>query len=281
MAFRDATAALDALSDTVDEYSTLMAYTNASSPDLQDDVTQYLRTARDELWQLHDDLKDLGDANDKQKFNMLIDDYTSIFSTIVSFKIDNISQYSLSDDFKLSTEQLRAAPVVPPVSADQLHPKSVRFKDGLIESSPPVLFKPYKDNGAEEEENVIKPYKDSLFSTIENDDDPELNNPTIDMSNSQIFIHNQHQFDHQDSRLDELHNSIKQQKQLSININNEVTDQFVILNDLESGITNSSNRLARANNNLHKYREALKKRGDWMCIIILIIVLLFILIFIK
>lgn len=280
MAFKDTTTAIDALRDAVDEYCTLTVYTNSSSEDLKNDVIDYLRTARDELWQLHDDLIDIGDDNNYNRFNLLVDDYMLIFKTIVSYKIDDISLYSLSDDLKLFKQKEPIPPTsLSPISMDQLQPKSVRFKNNLVEASPSALFKPYKDN--DQEENDIKPYKDSLFSTLDNIDDSELDNPTIDMSNSQIFIHNQHQFDSQDTRLDELHNSVKQQKQLSMNINNEVTHQFVILNDLENGITHSSNRLVRANNNLSKYREALKKRGDWMCIIILIVVLLFILIFIK
>lgn len=138
--------------------------------------------------------------------------------------------------------------------------KSVRFKDNIIESSPPVRFKPYKDT-----------VEDFIDSSI----DADLDNPSIDMSNKQIFIHNQNQFDYQDTQLENLHGSIRQQKQISQTINTELSEQFVILDDLESGIDMSNSRIIRANNRLTRYRNELKKRGDWMCIIILTAILLF------
>lgn len=169
--------------------------------------------------------------------------------------------------------------------------KSVRFKQKLIESAPPKLFKPYKDNIDEEfdihdngqnnnSSDINGRYKDSLFETLD-PDNSEIDNPPIDLSDRQIFIHNQQQFVHQDDRLDELHNSIKQQREISMHINRETSDQFVLLNDLERGIENSNSRLIRSTNKLQQYREALKKRGDWMCIIILTFVLLVLLIFLK
>lgn len=171
--------------------------------------------------------------------------------------------------------------------------KSVRFKQNLIESSPPKLFKPYRDNidaeldlqsddlyNNNKSESNPSGYKDTLFETM-NPDTSELDNPPIDLSNKQIFIHNQQQFVHQDDRLDELHNSIKQQREISMHINRETSSQFVLLNDLERGIESSNSRLIRSNNKLQQYREALKKRGDWMCIIILTFVLLVLLVILK
>lgn len=202
---------------------------------------------------------------------------------------DNIEQPNESDEEEGVTITASADPM-----ASMQQNKSVRFKQKLIESSPPKLFKPYKDDIDEEldihndnQNNKINDggngngrYKDSLFETMD-PDSSEIDNPPIDLSNRQIFIHNQQQFSHQDDRLDELHNSIKQQREISMHINRETSDQFVLLNDLERGIESSNSRLIRSTNKLQQYRDALKKRGDWMCIIILTFVLLVLLVLLK
>lgn len=143
--------------------------------------------------------------------------------------------------------------------------KSVRFKDDIVEASPPVRFKPYRDT------------VDEFMDDNDNGDDSGLDNPAIDMSNKQIFIHNQNQFMYQDDQLDQLHGSVRQQREMSKTINTELSEQFVIMDDLEAGLDASNARLIHSNNRLTKYRNALKKRGDWMCILILLFILLFLL----
>lgn len=304
------------MQDIIDDQSTLAASNvngNDSGHPLQIEsdtvveIRHLLASSYDKFMQLHTDI--LAGFKDKKsdtslptKFNNLVSKYNNLFKILSSdsiFKgqLGNITPYQLPKDLTLSPIDSYKDDViitdgnsVPSTSSSLTqHNKSVRFKQNLIENSPTRPFKPYKDDieVAEDDNNhnqsisPINTYKDSLFETINQDNSSDIDNPTIDLSNKQIFIHNQQQFDHQDNRLDQLHTSIKQQREISMHINRETTDQFVLLNDLENGIESSNNRLIRSNNKLTQYREALKKRGDWMCIIILTFVLLFLLIVIK
>jgi hypothetical protein len=292
---------LNELQDACDEFYTLSEYTETDLTDLTDSQSQilhFLQSSYNKITELHVYLLSLSKikASDITQFNNLIDKYRIIYQSLQSNNAidkDTIIDYQLldnditiinkPDEFKSTNTLIESSTKL------TTNPKSVRFKNNIVESSPSVLYTPYKDNIDDEltTSKSLKPYKDSLFETsevgdINNDDNSsEIDNPTIDMSNKQIFIHNQHQFDYQDNELDHLHSSIKQQRQISMHINTEVSDQFVILNDLEQQVDSSNNRLIRSNNKLQKYRKMLKKRGDWMCILILIFVLLFILIFIK
>lgn len=202
-------------------------------------------------------------------------------------------------------------PIIPPQSSSSL--KSVRFKQNLVELSPTMPFAPYKDiifeneDGGELIDTAGKKstgryrdnddddddddkddasstiQKDALFQTTRATDDSnnDIDNPTIDMSNRQIFIHNQQQFEHHDRHLDQLHKSVKQQRHIALTINGEVSDQFELLNDLEGNIDRSNTRLIQSTSKIQQYREALRKRTDWMLIIILTCLLLFLLLVLK
>ena len=203
-------------------------------------------------------------------------------------------------------------PIIPPQSSSSL--KSVRFKQNLVELSPTMPFAPYKDIIVENEDEYggelidtagkkstgryrdndddddddkddasSTVQKDALFQTTRATDDSnnDIDNPTIDMSNRQIFIHNQQQFEHHDRHLDQLHKSVKQQRHIALTINGEVSDQFELLNDLEGNIDRSNTRLIQSTSKIQQYREALRKRTDWMLIIILTCLLLFLLLVLK
>jgi hypothetical protein len=197
-------------------------------------------------------------------------------------------------------------PIIPPQSSSSL--KSVRFKQNLVELSPTMPFAPYKDTIVEDDDEYegelidtaskkstgryrdddkddasSTVQKDALFQTTRATDDSnnDIDNPTIDMSNRQIFIHNQQQFEHHDRHLDQLHKSVKQQRHIALTINGEVSDQFELLNDLESSVDRSNTRLIQSTSKIQQYREALRKRTDWMLIIILTCLLLFLLLVLK
>ena len=200
-------------------------------------------------------------------------------------------------------------PIIPPQSSSSL--KSVRFKQNLVELSPTMPFAPYKDIIVEDEDEgelidtaskkstgryrddddddddkddaSSTVQKDALFQTTRATDDSnnDIDNPTIDMSKRQIFIHNQQQFEHHDRHLDQLHKSVKQQRHIALTINGEVSDQFELLNDLEGNIDRSNTRLIQSTSKIQQYREALRKRTDWMLIIILTCLLLFLLLVLK
>lgn len=244
--------------DLADEMLTLTQYGGSVDSDKIEQILDECRSVYDTIINIRD-MVEL--EEDMITFNTLLDSYIGVWEDLHdSMKLNEINQFELSDADKVYPKM---KPIDSPVVEVEHLSKSVRFKDNIIESSPPVRFKPYKD---------------SVDEFVEGISDTDLDNPQIDMSNAQIFIHNQNQFEYQDAQLENLHSTIRQQKHISQTINTELSEQFVILDDLESGIDESSTRLERANNRLTHYRNALKKRGDWMCIFILTVILLFLLI---
>ena len=219
------------------------------------------------------------------------------------------SAIPLHTESKLIAPPPPPPPIIPPQSSSSL--KSVRFKQNLVELSPTMPFAPYKDIIVEDEDEgelidtagkkstgryrdnddddddkddaSSTVQKDALFQTTRATDDSnnDIDNPTIDMSNRQIFIHNQQQFEQHDRHLDQLHKSVKQQRHIALSINGEVSDQFELLNDLEGNIDHSNTRLIQSTSKIQQYREALRKRTDWMLIIILTCLLLFLLLVLK
>ena len=219
------------------------------------------------------------------------------------------SAIPLHTESKLIAPPPPPPPIIPPQSSSSL--KSVRFKQNLVELSPTMPFAPYKDIIVEDEDEgelidtagkkstgryrdnddddddkddaSSTVQKDALFQTTRATDDSnnDIDNPTIDMSNRQIFIHNQQQFEQHDRHLDQLHKSVKQQRHIALSINGEVSDQFELLNDLEGNIDRSNTRLIQSTSKIQQYREALRKRTDWMLIIILTCLLLFLLLVLK
>lgn len=283
---------LSQLEDIIEDYSTLSHYTDDHTDNnIVNEINSNLKYIHDSIIRLSNDINLQNNDIDIKSLNSIISKYKNLLDflkfdkSIVISKID-FHIFQLPENLTVNKPKTEKIPIVAQLEDNS---KSVRFKQNLIESSPPKLFKPYKDNiddvlktenGSENENIGSNYYKDSLFETI-NKDTSDIDNPTIDLSNKQIFIHNQQQFDFQDSQIDQLHNSVKQQHQISININDEISDQFVLLNDLENNIEASNNRLINSTNKLQRYRQALKKRGDWMCIMILIFILLFLLIIVK
>lgn len=272
------------LQDILDDYVTLSStnYDDNDDDDTVSELTNILQLTYNDFKNLHDlildNLNNFYDDLVIDNFNSLSRKYSNLFENLSNyFNSNNNNNVTKLFNYKLPNDFIIPKPIKsnmyfddPPSISESSKSDSnnnnthtnkfVRFKQDLIESSPDKLFKPYKDN---------------IDEDLDLDD-----NPKIDLSNKQIFIHNQQQFPHQDNQLNQLHNSIKQQREISIHINRETNDQSMLLNDLESGIDFSNNRLVNSTNKLKKYREALKKRGDWMCILILTFILLFLLLII-
>lgn len=165
-----------------------------------------------------------------------------------------------------------------------LHKKSVRFKDHLIDgvSDKPLdtNLRPYRDH-VEKYGQVGKNRKADSDNLRYHDEPIVDDDNSMSMSDRDVFIANQQQMLEQNRSLDHLSDSVQRQHEMSLQINDEVNDHMVLLDDLENGIDRTSARLMRGTRNIKKFREALRERGDWCTILILVIVLLFLLIVLK
>lgn len=138
--------------------------------------------------------------------------------------------------------------------------KSVRFKDESEEDLRNELmgtraFKPYKDDETSGDDNSVD----------------ELNN-------HQMFAKHQQQILEQDQDLDVLHDSVKLQKHMGHNINDEIDSHLIMLNDLERGVDNSHVNLNRTNNRLTDFRTKVQENGSLITIVTLTVILILLLV---
>lgn len=146
--------------------------------------------------------------------------------------------------------------------------KSVRFKDESEEDLRNELmgtrsFKPYRDDETQ----------------MDIEADSSSNGDSIDdMNNHQMFAKHQQQLLDQDQDLDVLHDSVKLQKNMGQNINEEIDSHLIMLNDLESGVDNSQVRLTSTNNRLSDFRTKVQENGSLITIITLTVILILLLV---
>lgn len=100
----------------------------------------------------------------------------------------------------------------------------------------------------------------------------------MDLDDNQDFfntqVKKQQQIYHdQDQKLDQLHDTTKVLKDISITIHNELNDQSALLETLDEKVDNTNNRLATANKSVSKLLKMAKDNMSYIGIGILIIVL--------
>lgn len=138
--------------------------------------------------------------------------------------------------------------------------KTVRFKDETEEDLRNELmgtksFKPYRDDESEQDNNSIN-----------------------DLNNHQLFAKHQQQILDQDQDLDVLHDSVRLQKSMGQNINDEIDSHLIMLNDLERGVDNSHVHLTNTNNRLTDFRTKVQENGSLITIITLTVILILLLV---
>ncbi|KAI4744102.1 putative Syn8 snare [Aureobasidium sp. EXF-12298] len=145
--------------------------------------------------------------------------------------------------------------------------KSVRFD------------KPYRD-ASPEDANRGKLFTSSSSQQPYTDDEPAVPDQT-DMSNQQIHEYHKQVLSDQDAQLDQLSSSIGRQRMLGIQMGDEMADQNVMLDDLESGVDRFQGNLDRARGRLGKVARKAKDNWSWVTIGVLILVLVLLLVILK
>lgn len=201
----------------------------------------------------------------------LTEKYNNFKSNLNSYKLKKIRHENENNDNNIDEELTN--------NNNKKKPKAVRFKANLIE--PGNVMKRYRDNPNE----VVSNYKDSLFQTTnsysDQQEDEQSKRTPDNLSNKQLYLDNENELQTQDQLIGSLHSSVSRQHSMGLTINEELDHHMILLNDLETGIDSQHRKINRARNNLNHFTDELKKRGDWMTIIVLTIILLFLLIVVK
>lgn len=267
---------LDRLNDVVEERVRLVTALGIQ-PSTKDNVN-----LKKQLSKTLDILNEVANiTTDEGSLEEYISQYNDILEDIPNDTIDTTLYYFQAPP------KIQASPIIMdnnnsssiPLSRDLR--KKVRFKDDdLVAYNDNDQFKPYHDEPMEEltddtERSSQNDRKKLLSTSSPSSNSTESHNTISPMvSNQEIFIQQQQQLLQQDSYLNTLSNSVQRSHNISLDINNEVTEQNDhVLQDLESLVDNSGRNLDRAKRRLEIFEKSAKENGPCFIIVILTLIL--------
>jgi len=146
-------------------------------------------------------------------------------------------------------------------------PKSVRFRD-----EPTDPHSPDDENRAA---LFDRPYSD------EPDADPSTAAGHAGLSNQQIHAYHKQVLRDQDDQLDRLGESIGRQRDLSIQMGDELDEQAVLLDDVDQSVDRHQGALDRGNARIKTISRKARDNWSWLTIGILIFILLLLIFLLK
>lgn len=189
-----------------------------------------------------------------------LSDLTSQFSgasSATSPSLTTPNDPSLSADFASAQKKPRQAS------------KSVRFSDNPSTSPASRTRSPDDDPNRAQ----LFPYRDDP-----SDDDP----PSQDhLSNQQIHEYHSQVIREQDDQLDRLGESIGRQRELSMQIGEELDGQVLLLDDVEEGVDRHAAQFVRARGRLDRFSRKARENWSLSIIVVLIIILVLLIVITK
>ncbi|EWC47963.1 hypothetical protein DRE_02845 [Drechslerella stenobrocha 248] len=104
---------------------------------------------------------------------------------------------------------------------------------------------------------------------------------TDELSNQQMLTMHQRVMEEQDDTLDHLSRSISRQRELSIQIGDELDSQGDLLDDLDDGVERAQRRMTGARKRLDTFARKAKDNGSMITIAVLIVVLILLIAILK
>ncbi|KAE9380462.1 snare-domain-containing protein [Stipitochalara longipes BDJ] len=202
----------------------------------------------------------------RSQYNDLTSQFRGVPTESTSSTISHPNDPALSEDFARAAERprvassssflkksLRGTPAAP-------SPKSVRFSDApLVQDE-------------DEARNALFPYRD----------DPTAGPPDQShLDNQQIHAYHSRVIAEQDEALDRLGESIGRQRELSIQIGDELDEHVQMLDEVDRHVDRHQSRLDKARKNLGTVARKAKDNMQMTIIIVLIIILVLLIIILK
>ncbi|RYP60990.1 hypothetical protein DL770_009875 [Monosporascus sp. CRB-9-2] len=190
----------------------------------------------------------------------------------------------LAGDFEHATSTTTTTTATSPLTgpASSLRPKgqrsvsskTVRFTDN---PSPPAGSA--NRTAVEEDEEAADLEAQRLFGRSRYRDDPEGGpDPTEEMTNRQIHAYHEDVLRDQDEQLDRLGASIARQRELSLQIGDELDGQVALLDEVDEHVDRHQGRLDRARRQVGRISRAAAGDARQMAAIVALIIVLILLI---
>lgn len=190
----------------------------------------------------------------QRQFDDLNAQFHGFSSPSTEATLNQANSEELADDFAHASSISAAAPAT-------RKPKSVRFSDST--SSPPGgLFGPYHDDPRT---TGSAGYRDQAEG----------------MSNEQLHDYHSQILEEQDEHLERLGESIGRQRELSMQIGDELDSHVAMLDEVEAVTDRHQSRLDRARRTLGKVAKGAGENKQMTAIIILIVILVLLIAILK
>ncbi|KAI0850044.1 hypothetical protein F5Y00DRAFT_260776 [Daldinia vernicosa] len=212
------------------------------------------------------------------------DDLTSQFHGFSSPSSESTLKHpndpALSSDFEHATTSPRNSTSNPPPqasSSSNLRPKGNRTASKTVR---------FTDNPASPSATADPDLEAQLFGASRYRDNPGddslgYRDEAAGMDNAQIHAYHQRILNQQDEQLDALGASIARQRELSMQIGDELDEHVAMLDDVDSAVDRHQGRLDRAKRQVGKITRAAGDSKQMIAIIILIIVLVLLIAILK
>ena len=146
-------------------------------------------------------------------------------------------------------------------------PKNVRFRD---------------DPSQESLDDLDEANRASLFPQRYTDEErSETPDPAGEMSNQQINAYHQQVMQEQDDQLDTLSESIGRQRNLAMQVGDELEGQVALLDEVDRGVDRHQGRLDGAKRRLKGFSQKAKANWGMTTIIVLIVILVLLIVILK
>ncbi|KAF2279481.1 uncharacterized protein EI97DRAFT_177631 [Westerdykella ornata] len=160
-----------------------------------------------------------------------------------------------------------AAQTLPPATSSQTKPrqvsKSVRFRDD------------------DDDDSTADPNRSQLFPYRDNPADDDAIPSQDHLSNQQIHAYHARVLEEQDAQLDTLSQSISRQRELSLQIGDELDGQALLLEDVEEGVDRHAAQFVRARGRLDRFSRKARENWSLSVILVLIVVLVLVIVIVK
>ncbi|OAL50484.1 hypothetical protein IQ07DRAFT_587145 [Pyrenochaeta sp. DS3sAY3a] len=191
----------------------------------------------------------------KSQLTELTSQFDASSQTLTSPTLKTPNNPSLAPDFAAAQKKPRQVS------------KSVRFTDNPSSS----------DSSAAEAANraALFPYRDDPSS------DPDAAPNQDHLDNQQIHEYHRQTIQDQDDQLDQLGASIGRQRELSMQIGDELDGQVMLLDDVEEGVDRHTAQFQRARGRLDRFSRKAKENWSLTVIVVLIIILVLLIVITK
>ncbi|KAI1381372.1 v-SNARE [Hypoxylon crocopeplum] len=190
---------------------------------------------------------------------------------------------ALSTDFEHATTSPTAGPpgAAQVSSTSNLRPKGARTASKTVRfTDNPTTANTTTATDADLEAQLFGS-SGSRYRDNPTDDGMGYRDEAADMNNTQIHAYHQQILDQQDEQLDALGASIARQRELSMQIGDELDEHVAMLDDVDGAVDRHQGRLDRARRQVSRISRAASESKQMIAIIILIIVLVLLIIILK